>query len=132
MTFFRQTRFRHGSPVGNLPLSLWQSSPGDFKAAKSWWGGCQCNYHRSSSLVNPQETWYCASKKSQISELNFSLILPGSHAGRTAGPLGSHQAAHIDKAKDDNRDRGHLPPHILLVTSNSAFSGGRGHIHRQY
>lgn len=101
MTFFRETWLRYGSQAGNLPLSLWWSSPGHFKAGKSWWGGYQSDCH---SLVNPEETWNCASRKSQISELNFCLVSPGSHA-RSAGSLGSHQAAHVEKAEDDNRDR---------------------------
>lgn len=71
-------------------------------------------------MVNPEETWYCASRKSQILELNFSLFLPGYHVRRTAGPLGSRQAAHVDKAKDEDWDWGHL--------NNSAFLGG-GDIH---
>ena len=116
MTFFRQTRFRPSSPVGNLPLSLWRSSPGEFKAAKGWWGGCWSHYHTSSSLVNPEEMWCCASRKSQISELNFSLVSPGSHARRTAGPLGSCWAAHVVNAKDEDKYGGHL--------NNSAFFGG--------
>lgn len=36
MTFFRQTRFKPSSPVGNLPLSLRQPLPREFKAAKGW------------------------------------------------------------------------------------------------
>lgn len=70
----------------------------------------------SSSLVNPEEMRCCASRKSQISELNFSLVLPGSHARRTAGPLGSCWAAHVDNAKDEDKYGGHL--------NNSAFLGG--------
>lgn len=86
------------------------------QAAKGWWGACWSNHHRSSSLVNPEETWYCASRKSQILELNFSLVLPGYHVRQTAGPLGSCQAAHVDKAKEEDWDWGHL--------NNSAFFWG--------